>query len=146
MGNHLSQQRLDTWIFPEFNQPTLFDIDRKVTEVMKYSGVSYFFWEWRRLDSVCTICYSPAPMGAGHCPWGGFTDWNVCNIHGEARRYRAMLRPIVKEPISKKCVIKGDNLCVTGPTKNLHILNAEWVLITVWGAVYLYLWEFYGLP
>ena len=23
------------------------------------------------------------PMGAGHCPWGGFTDWNVCNIHRE---------------------------------------------------------------
>ncbi len=53
---------------------------------------------------------------------------------------------IVKEPISKKCVIKGDNLCVTGPTENLHILNAEWVLITVWGAVYLYLWEIYELP
>ena len=53
---------------------------------------------------------------------------------------------LVKEPISKKCVIKGDNLCVTGPTKNLHILNAEWVLISVWGAVYLYLWEIYELP
>ncbi len=38
------------------------------------------------------------------------------------------------------------NVCVTGPTKNMHILNAEWVLITVWGVVYLYLWEFYGLP
>ncbi len=22
-------------------------------------------------------------MGAGHCQWGGFTDRNVCNIHGE---------------------------------------------------------------
>ncbi len=61
-------------------------------------------------------------------------------------------RPIVftwlifKEPISKTCVIKGDNLCVTGPTKNLHILNAEWALITVWSAVCLYLWEIYGLP
>ncbi len=35
-------------------------------------------------------------MGAGHCPLGGFTDWNVCNVHGEvhlASRYRAMLRP-----------------------------------------------------
>ncbi len=30
---------------------------------------------------------------------------------------------------------------VTGPTKTLHILNAEVVLITEWGAVYLYLWE-----
>ncbi len=36
---------------------------------------------------------------------------------------------IVKEPISKKCVIKGDNMCITGPIKNLHILNAEWALI-----------------
>ncbi len=34
---------------------------------------------------------------------------------------------------------------VSGPTKTLHILNAEVVLITVWGAVYLYLWEIYGL-
>ncbi len=36
------------------------------------------------------------PMGAGHCPWGGYTDRIVCNIHGEvhlASRYRAMLRP-----------------------------------------------------
>ena len=23
------------------------------------------------------------PMGAGHCPWDGYTDWIVCNIHGE---------------------------------------------------------------
>ncbi len=23
------------------------------------------------------------PMGAGHCQFGGFTDRNVCNIHGE---------------------------------------------------------------
>ncbi len=29
---------------------------------------------------------------------------------------------------------------VTGPSKTLHILNAEVVLITEWGAVYLYLW------
>ncbi len=35
-------------------------------------------------------------MGAGHCPWGEFTDWNVCNIYGcvcLASRYHAMLRP-----------------------------------------------------
>ncbi len=34
------------------------------------------------------------PMGAGHCQWGGYTDRNVCNIHGEvhlASHYRAML-------------------------------------------------------
>ena len=23
------------------------------------------------------------PMGGGHCQWGGFTDQNVCNKHGE---------------------------------------------------------------
>ncbi len=23
------------------------------------------------------------PIGAGHCPWGGHTDWNECNIHVE---------------------------------------------------------------
>ena len=22
-------------------------------------------------------------MRAGHCPWDGFTDRNVCNIHGD---------------------------------------------------------------
>ena len=25
-------------------------------------------------------------MGASYCPWGGHTDWNGCNIHGEVRR------------------------------------------------------------
>ena len=41
-------------------------------------------------------CTRQLPMGAGHCPWGGYTDWIVCNIHGEehlASRCRAMLRP-----------------------------------------------------
>ena len=23
------------------------------------------------------------PVGAGQCPWGGYTDRIVCNIHGE---------------------------------------------------------------
>ncbi len=32
-------------------------------------------------------------MGAGHCPWGGYTDRNVCNIHGGYASHRAMLRP-----------------------------------------------------
>ncbi len=45
--------------------------------------------------------------------------------------------PIGKEPIFKKCDIEGDNLCVMAPTKNLYILNAEVVLIHVWGAVFL---------
>ena len=43
---------------------------------------------------------------------------------------------IVGEPNSKKCVIKGDNLSVKGPTKNLYILIAEVVLMTVWGGVF----------
>ncbi len=25
------------------------------------------------------------PMGAGHCPWGGYTDQIVCNIHEAPR-------------------------------------------------------------
>ncbi len=24
------------------------------------------------------------PIGAGHCQWGGLTDRNICNIHGDA--------------------------------------------------------------
>ncbi len=30
-------------------------------------------------------------MGAGYCQWGGFTDRNVCNIHGE-EHLASMLR------------------------------------------------------
>ena len=58
---------------------------------------------------------------------------HICQLVGE-------------EPIFKKCDIKEDNLCVTGPTENLYILNAEVVLIPVWGAVFLDLWEIYELP
>ncbi len=45
MENHLDQLHLNTWIFPAFNQPIQLNIDRKLTEMMIYSGVSYFFWE-----------------------------------------------------------------------------------------------------
>ncbi len=41
----------------------------------------------------------------------------------------------------KKCV-KGDNWSVKGPTKNMYILNAEVVLITVWGGVFPNQWEY----
>ncbi len=44
--NHLIHLHLNTWIFLAFNQPILLNIDRKLTEMMIYSGVSYFFWEW----------------------------------------------------------------------------------------------------
>ena len=43
---------------------------------------------------------------------------------------------LVEEPNLKKCVIKGDNWNVKGPTKNLYIFNAEVVLITVWGGIF----------
>ncbi len=36
-------------------------------------------------------------------------------------------------------------LKVKGPTLNLNILNAEVVLITVWGATFWNRWEYYGL-
>ena len=39
---------------------------------------------------------------------------------------------VVEEPLPKKCNIKGLRMKVTVPTKTLHILNAEVVLITVW--------------
>ncbi len=43
---HLTEvQLLNIWVFTVFNQPTPLNIDRNVTEMMKYSGVSYFFWE-----------------------------------------------------------------------------------------------------
>ncbi len=42
------------------------------------------------------IMNSTAVDGAGHCPWGGCTDQNLCNIHGEVRLAsccHTMLRP-----------------------------------------------------
>ncbi len=40
------------------------------------------FATWRRI--VLSNNYTrQLPMGAGHCPWGGYTDQIVCNIHGE---------------------------------------------------------------
>ncbi len=53
---------------------------------------------------------------------------------------------IVEEPNLKKCVIKGDNWSVKGPTKNLYTMNAEVVLMTVWGGVFRNQWEYYVLP
>ncbi len=29
----------------------------------------------------CSTCQ--LPIGAGHCQWGGLTDRNICNIHGD---------------------------------------------------------------
>ena len=29
-------------------------------------------------------------MGAGDCQWGGLTDQNVCNIHGDAPKFRSV--------------------------------------------------------
>ncbi len=46
----------------------------------------------------------------------------------------------------KKCVIKGDNWSVKGPTKNLYILTAEVVLMAIWSGVFPNQWEYYGLP
>ena len=43
--NHMSQLHLNTWDWLEFNQLTQLNIDRKVTEMIIYNGVSYFFWE-----------------------------------------------------------------------------------------------------
>ncbi len=76
MGNHLRQLRLNTWVFLEFNQPTLLNIDRKVTDMMKYGGVSYFFWE-------CNI-WSPSYgkwLTVIFCLWELWNIWlKVCRI------------------------------------------------------------------
>ncbi len=42
---HLGQLHLTTWVLPAFNQPIQLNIDRKLTGMMIYSGVSYFFRE-----------------------------------------------------------------------------------------------------
>ena len=52
---------------------------------------------------------------------------------------------VVKRPLPKKCNIKGLTMKVAGPTKTLYILNAEVVLMTVWGGVSLDLWANYEL-
>ena len=55
MGNHLGQLHLNTCIFPAFNHPTPLNIDRELTEMMIYSGMSCFFWECDILQSdICT--------------------------------------------------------------------------------------------
>ena len=53
---------------------------------------------------------------------------------------------LVGEPNLNKCAIKGDNLSIKGPTKNLYILNTEVVLMTVLGSVFPNQSEYYGLP
>ena len=42
MENHLSRLHLNIYVFPEFNQRNQLNIDRNMTEMMIYSGVSYF--------------------------------------------------------------------------------------------------------
>ncbi len=37
----------------------------------------------QRLLTLEYVITRQLPMGAGYCPWGGHTDWNGCNIHGE---------------------------------------------------------------
>ena len=40
-----------------------------------------------------TQCISSIPggiMGAGHCPWGGYSDRNVCNIDEEVPNMEAL--------------------------------------------------------
>ncbi len=60
--NNLSQLHLNTWVFPEFHQPSQLNIDRKLTEMMIYSEVSCFFWECR-----CHRCH--IDLGLFHLKW-----------------------------------------------------------------------------
>ncbi len=52
--NHLGQLHLNTWVFPALNQPIQLNIDIKLTEMMIYSGMSYFFWECVH-DLICSL-------------------------------------------------------------------------------------------
>ena len=58
--NFLTAQLLNfkTWLCPKFEKPTQLDIERKLTKMVRYSGVSRFFWEcvWPfRIESFFTF-------------------------------------------------------------------------------------------
>ena len=70
-------------------------------------------------------------MGAGYCQWGGFTDRNVCNIHGEEHltsRYRAILR-ILKIRSLGPLGAAGER--VTHARKEGKLGNIWWFLVSV---------------
>ncbi len=68
-----------------------------------------YLWIWQNLTKIiyprfsslklnCLKCYCQQydtcqlPIWAGHCQWGGLTDRNICNMHGDehlAWRYQA---------------------------------------------------------
>ncbi len=52
--NKLGLLDLRTWDVPEFNQPTQLNIDGQLTEMMIYSGPSYFLRECTILESKGT--------------------------------------------------------------------------------------------
>ena len=75
-------------------------------------------------------------MGAGYCPWGGFNDWNVCNIPGEVigilHTCQSVNPPKIllcsgQEPNLSKCnycchnmlLLTGHNDCLLGPGQAL---------------------------
>ncbi len=76
----------------------------------------------------------------------GDIGWIFLNTLGGCTYVELGIVMLVREPNLKKCVIKGDNWSVKGPTKNLYILNAEVVQMTVLGGVFPNQWEYYGLP
>ncbi len=46
--------------------------------------LSYWKGSWASIDWKCPTFFVTCqlPMGVGRCHWGGFTDRNVCYIHG----------------------------------------------------------------
>ena len=61
-----------------------------------YAQLVGYIWLQNYSTEVIVYWTRQLPMGAGHCPWGGYTDRIVCNIHGEGRLEStccAMLRP-----------------------------------------------------
>ncbi len=48
-------------------------------------------------------------MGAGHCPWGGFTDWNACRL-GPSILYNTPLRYLKRLVLSLRLLEPLSNL------------------------------------
>ena len=80
-------------VFPEFNKPTRLNINKKLTEMMIYSGVSCFFWEW--------IHYNTVPMSFQ--PWVKFTwtlkGWSSIITESKGQKWKTSIKRNVYESI-----------------------------------------------
>ena len=68
-GNSPGSASFEHWVFPAFNQPIQLNIDRKLTEMMIYSGMSYFLWECRRFPAIWLVFFQPHFQGTNYWLW-----------------------------------------------------------------------------